>query len=63
MDMQALLIANKETVRRKTRTLYPRIPADRLGWAPAPRALTLGQLLRHVHQAETGLVDVGARSG
>ncbi len=58
MDLRAVLIANKEAVRAKTRNLYPKIPADRMTWAPDAKALTLGQLLRHLHMSEAGLVDV-----
>ncbi len=58
MDMRTLLIANKEAVRAKTRNLFPKIPADKITWAPHPQALTLGQLIRHLRQAEAGLLDV-----
>lgn len=57
-EMRTLLIANKEAVRAKTRNLFPKIPGDKMTWAPHPKALTLGQLLRHLHQSEAGLVDV-----
>ena len=58
MDLREMLIANKEAVRAKTRNLYPKIPADKITWAPDPKALTLGQLIRHLRQAEAGLLDV-----
>ena len=58
MDMRTLLIANKEAVRAKTRNLYPKIPGEKMTWAPDPKALTLGQLLRHLHQSEAGMLDV-----
>jgi uncharacterized damage-inducible protein DinB len=58
MDMRTLLIANKEAVRAKTRNLFPKIPADKMTWAPDPKALTLGQLIRHLRLAEAGMLDV-----
>ena len=58
MDMRTLLIANKEAVRAKTRNLFPKIPADKMTWAPDAKALTLGQLIRHLRMAEAGLLDV-----
>ncbi|HEY7676055.1 MAG TPA: DinB family protein [Candidatus Methylomirabilis sp.] len=58
MDMRTLLIANKEAVRARTRNLFPKIPADKMTWAPDPKALTLGQLIRHVRLSEAGLLDV-----
>ena len=50
MDLRTLLIANKEAVRARTRTLYPKIPADKMAWAPEPKALALGQIFRHLRQ-------------
>ncbi len=58
MDLRSVLIANKESIRAKTRTLYPKIPADKMTWAPEPKALTLGQILRHLAQSEAGMLDV-----
>ena len=58
MDLRTLLIANKEGIRARTRTLYPKIPADKLTWAPEAKALTLGQILRHLAQSEAGMLDV-----
>lgn len=58
MDIRTVLIANKEAVRAKTRNLYPKVPADKMTWAPEPKALTLGQLLRHLRQSEAGMLDV-----
>lgn len=58
MDLREILMANKEAIRGKTRTLYPKIPADKLAWAPEPKALSLGQLLRHLAQSEAGMLDV-----
>jgi uncharacterized damage-inducible protein DinB len=62
MDFRTLLIGNKEGIRARTRTLYPKIPADKMTWAPEAKALTLGQILRHLAMSEAGLLDV-VRSG
>ena len=58
MDLRTMLIANKEAIRAKTRTLFPKIPADKLTWAPEAKALTLGQIMRHLAQSEAGMLDV-----
>jgi len=58
MDLRSVLIANKEAIRTRTRALYPKIPAEKMTWAPEAKALTLGQILRHLRQSEAGLLDV-----
>jgi uncharacterized damage-inducible protein DinB len=58
MDLRTMLIGNKEAIRAKTKTLFPKIPAGKMTWAPEPKALTLGQLLRHLAQSEAGMLDV-----
>jgi len=58
------LIALKEEMFSRTMQVAPLCPRDKLMWAPAPDALTLGQLLRHMHRSEynrmrflNGLID------
>lgn len=46
------LIALKEEMFSRTMQVAPLCPRDKLMWAPAPDALTLGQLLRHMHRSE-----------
>lgn len=60
----ASLIALKEEMFLRTMQVAPLCPRDRLMWAPVPDALTLGQLLRHMHRSEynrmrflNGLID------
>lgn len=60
----ASLIALKEETFSRTMKLATLCPRDKLSWSPAPDALTLGQLLRHMHRSEqnrmrllNGLID------
>lgn len=67
MGHVASLIALKEEMYQRLMRVTPRCPRDKLAWAPEPGALTLGQLLRHLHRSELnrmklmrGLIDVAA---
>ena len=64
MSHVASLIALKEEMFSRTMQVAPLCPKEKLMWAPAPDALTLGQLLRHMHRSEynrmrflNGLID------
>ena len=48
MSLADLIVEFKESVRQRTRNLYPKIPADRIAFAPVEGALTLGQILHHL---------------
>src|SRR3989338_5396276 len=52
MSTVASLIALKEEMLSRTMQVAPLCPLEQLMWAPAPYALTLGQLLRHMHRSE-----------
>lgn len=59
------LVKLKEETFARSMRVAPLCPRDQLMWAPAAGALTLGQLLRHMHRAElnrmrvmTGEIDV-----
>jgi uncharacterized damage-inducible protein DinB len=41
-----------ESVRRRTRALADRIPADRVEWSPGPGRFTPGDLVRHIAASE-----------
>lgn len=41
-----------ESVRRRTRAVAERVPADRMEWRPAPGRFTAGDLLRHIAATE-----------
>lgn len=60
----ASLIALKEEMFSRSMRVAPLCPRDKLMWAPGPEALSLGQLLRHMHRSEynrmrflNGLID------
>jgi uncharacterized damage-inducible protein DinB len=48
----ASLIALKEEMFARTMQVAPLCPREKLMWTPTPDALTLGQLLRHMHRSE-----------
>ena len=58
MDLRELFLKQKDAARRRTRTIFPRIPRDKVDWAPAPGALSLGLLLRHIWHSESGVREV-----
>ena len=48
----ASLIALKEETFSRTMKVATLCPKDKLMWSPVPDALSLGQLLRHMHRSE-----------
>ncbi len=58
MDIRELFLKQKDATRKRTRPIFPVIPRDKVGWAPAPGALSLGQLLRHTWHSESGVREV-----
>ena len=58
MDIRDLFLKQKEVTRKRTRTIYPYIPRDKVAWVPVEGALSLGQLLRHVWHSESGVREV-----
>ncbi|HEY7679045.1 MAG TPA: DinB family protein [Terriglobia bacterium] len=58
MDFRELFLKQKEVTRKRTRSIYPRIPRDKVSWAPVAGALSLGQLLRHIWHSESGVREV-----
>ena len=58
MDFRELFLKQKEVTRKRTRTIFPRIPRDNVRWAPVAGALSLGQLLRHIWHSESGVREV-----
>jgi uncharacterized damage-inducible protein DinB len=52
-----LMKLTEETFTRTMR-VAPLCPRDKLMWAPAAGALTLGQILRHMHRAERNRMKV-----
>lgn len=58
MALSDLFVEHKETIRQRTRNLFPKIPADKLGFAPVEGALTLGQILHHLWMSEEGITKI-----
>ena len=58
MTLADLFVEHKETIRQRTRNLFPKIPAEKLGFAPVDGALTLGQIIRHLWMSEEGLTKI-----
>lgn len=44
----------KEEVRQRTRLVLEKITSDQLDWIPAPQALTIRQMARHMRLSEEG---------
>jgi uncharacterized damage-inducible protein DinB len=49
-----------EGVRRRTRTFFEAIPADRIDWAPQAGEYTCGDIVRHVAATEAMFTDAAA---
>jgi hypothetical protein len=58
MDFRELFVKQKEVTCKRTRSIFPRIPRDKVAWAPVAGALSLGQLLRHIWHSESGVREV-----
>lgn len=52
MTINDLLATYKKTVRARTLSVIGQIPRDKVDWKPTEGALSLGQLVRHIIQAE-----------
>ncbi len=50
MSMMQAFISELDRETPATRTMLERVPADRLGWRPHERSMSLGQLALHVAQ-------------
>jgi len=48
----------KEEVRRRTRLVLEKVTPDQLDWMPAPQALTIRQMMRHMRLSEEGNLQV-----
>jgi uncharacterized damage-inducible protein DinB len=48
----------KEEVRRRTRLVLEKVTPDQLDWTPAPQALTIRQMMRHMRLSEEGNLQV-----
>jgi uncharacterized damage-inducible protein DinB len=57
------MIAELQQEAGSTRRLLERVPADRLGWRPHPKSMTLGQLALHVARIPGDLANLARHDG
>ncbi len=56
-DPESMLQEFREEV-KLTRKLLACVPADKLGWKPHPRSMTLGQLVLHIASVPGGIAEI-----
>jgi uncharacterized damage-inducible protein DinB len=54
MDLKEFFIKQKQATHQGMIQVFSKIPADQMGWRPAPDMLSLGELARHVWVSEEG---------
>ena len=55
MNIQELFLKQKEAHRGRTRQVTSLLREDHLSWRPAPGALSVGEMLRHLWVSEQGI--------
>jgi uncharacterized damage-inducible protein DinB len=58
MNAPEALARFKEEVRQRTRLVLAKVTGDQLDWMPAPQALTIRQMVRHMRLSEEGSLQV-----
>lgn len=58
MNIVEELARLKEEVRRRTRLVLEKVTPTQLDWTPAPQALTIRQMARHMRLSEEGSLKV-----
>jgi uncharacterized damage-inducible protein DinB len=58
MNIPEELARFKEEVRQRTRLVLEKVTPDQLDWVPAPQALTIRQMVRHMRLSEEGSFQV-----
>ena len=58
MNAPEALARFKEEVRQRTRLVLAKVTSDQLDWMPAPQALTIRQMVRHMRLSEEGSLQV-----
>jgi DinB superfamily len=58
MNTSEELARFKEEVRQRTRLVLEKVTPDQLDWMPAPQALTIRQMVRHMRLSEEGSFQV-----
>src|SRR5262252_9003497 len=62
MSMNEALIRELEQEAQTTRRVLERVPADRLGWKPHDKSMSLGQLALHVAVVPGLIADLAGQS-
>jgi len=60
MNLSDNLVQELEQEMQTTRRVLERVPGDRLGWRPHPRARSLGQLALHVAMVPGAVAELGS---
>lgn len=58
MSLSHVLIDYKNSIRGRTEEVLQKVPEDKLNWRPTPGILSLGQLIRHIGQADMAWTKV-----
>jgi uncharacterized damage-inducible protein DinB len=58
MNIQELFLKQKEALRGRTRQVTSLLREDHITWRPAPGALSIGEMLRHIWVSEQGVGNV-----
>lgn len=62
MSLAATLIQELDHEAATTRRVLERIPDAKLGWSPAPKARTLGELAMHIATSPGGVMALAAQN-
>jgi uncharacterized damage-inducible protein DinB len=55
MDLQEFFLKQKAAIRNRSREVFPLLRPEHMGWKPAPGALSVGEMLRHLWVSEEGV--------
>lgn len=55
MNIREVILNQKRAIRRRTQQVLERLRPEHLPWRPAPDALTVGEMLRHIWVSEEGV--------
>ena len=56
MDFQEFFVKQKQAIRARTCQATALVRPEHMDWAPAPGALTIGEMLRHLWMSEQGVL-------
>ncbi len=58
MDIRKIILDQKRAIRRRTQQVLELLQPEQMPWRPAPEALTIGEMLRHLWVSEVGVRGV-----